>query len=271
MPIFQHILWGYELTYPDGWAHQPIQDADGFAALPEALDMAYTTENAGLLLARGEWNWARQPVEPFWNRHIAMLASMLGAKQVGSAPWQMGGASGLEAEIVLPKKDNRRLWAGVLGRDFRILHFVVVHPKDQRQQFQPLATAIISSLRFPPYIPGLAQTDEGLPLPPGYTPLDPQSVIHDIPNPQNWRAYAGQAGAGALQAFYLREAPAHDWDVTEYAPFPGPPDSPDNLGFARLRLRRGEQQITLGILPFDADKVTSSSPARLVYKIEPGA
>lgn len=186
---------------------------------------------------------------------------------MGSAPWQMGGASGLEAEIGLPKRDNRRLWMGVLGRDFRILHFIVIHPKDQRPQFEPHATAIISSLRFPARIPGLAQTSKGLPLPPGYTPLDPRSVIPDIPDPQNWRAYDGQAGAGALQAFYLRGAPVHNWDVVEYAPFPSPPDDPDNLGFARLRLRRGDQQVVLGIMPFDEEKVTSSSPAKLVFKV----
>ncbi len=263
MAVFQHVLWGYELTYPDGWVHQTIQDADGFAALPEALDMEYAGENAGMLLVRGEWNWARQPVEPFWNQHVGMLAGMLTAKQVGSAPWRMGGGSGLEAEIALPKRENRRLWLGILARDFRILHFIVTHPKDQRQQFEPQATTIISSLRFPPRIPGLKQTREGLPLPPNYIPVDPQSVINDIANPDQWRAYDGQDGAGALQAFYLREAPIHDWELVDYVPFPGPSE----LGFARFIMRRGEQQVTLGIMPFDEQKVTSSSPAKLVVKL----
>lgn len=263
MAIFQHVLWGYELTYPDGWVHQAIQDADGFAAIAEALDMDYTDQDAGLLLVRGEWNCARQPVEPFWNRHIGMLAGMLGAKQVGSAPWHIGGATGVEAEIVMPKRDNRRLWAGILARDFRILHFMVIHPKDQREQFEPAATKIISSLRFPPRIPGLRQTAEGLPLPPDYTAVDPVNIINDITDPEQWRAYDGKDSIGALQAFYLREAPIYDWEVAEYVPFPSPAD----LGFARLKLRKGDRQVTLGIMPFDKEKITSSSPAKLVLKI----
>jgi hypothetical protein len=263
MAIFQHILWGYELTYPDSWVHQAIQDANGFAAIAEALDMNYSDENAGLLLVRGEWNWSRQPVEPFWNRHIGMLAGILNAKDVGSAPWRIGGAAGLEAEIALPKKENRRLWAGILARDFRILHFLVTHPKDQRLQFEPAATAIIASLRFPPRITGLKQTREGLPLPPNYAPVDPKSIINDIADPEHWQAYDGQDGIGALQAFYLREAPIHDWELVEYVPFPGPGD----LGFSRLKMRRGDQQVTLGIMPFDKEKITSSSPAKLVFKV----
>jgi hypothetical protein len=263
MAIFQHVLWGYELTYPDGWVHQTIQDADSFAAVAEALNMDYLGSDAGQVLVRGEWNCARQPVEPFWNQHIGKLASMLGAKQVGSAPWHMAGATGIEAEIVLPKRDNRRLWAGILARDFRILHFVVTHPKDERLRFDPIATAIISSLRFPNRIMGLKQTREGLPLPPGYTPVDPLCIIPDISNSEQWRAYDGQNGIGALQAFYLREAPVHGWEITEYVPFPSPAD----LGFARLKLSKNDQQIMLGIMPFDALTISSSSPAKLVYKI----
>lgn len=263
MTIFQHVLWGYELTYPDGWVHQAIQDADGFAAIAEALNMDYSDQDAGMLLVRGEWNCARQPIEPFWNRHIAMLASMIGAKQVGSAPWRMGGATGLEAEIAMPKRDNRRLWAGILARDFRILHFMVIHPKDQRERFEPAATAIISSLRFPPRVLGLKQTAEGMPLPPDYTAVDPTSIINDIGDPEHWQAYDGKDGIGALQAFYLREAPIYDWELVEYVPFPSPAD----LGFARLKLRKGDRLVTLGIMPFDGEKITSSSPAKLVFKI----
>jgi hypothetical protein len=263
MPVFQHILWGYELTYPDDWVHQVVQDADGFAAIPEALDSEYFGPDAGQVMVRGEWNWARQPVEPFWNRHIGMLAGMLGAKQVGAAPWRIRNATGIEAEIVLPKRDNRRLWAGILARDFRILHFMVTHPKEDRQRFDPLATAIISSLRFPNRFLGIKQTRDGLPLPPGYTPVDPQSVIHDIADPQHWQAYDGQAGIGALQAFYLRESPIHDWEIDEYVPFP----SSSDLGFARLSMHRADQRVTLGILPFDTGKVTSSSPGKLVIKV----
>ncbi|HET9915114.1 MAG TPA: hypothetical protein VFQ13_24700, partial [Anaerolineales bacterium] len=150
MAVFRHILWGYELTYPDHWTHQSVQDADAFAppvpSIPpeetggfDALDPDHEGSSASQLLIRGEWNWERQPIEPLWNRHIGMLAGMLGARQVGSAPWKLGDATGLEAEIVLPKKDNRRLWTGILMRDFRVLHFMVSHPKKVREQFEPIA------------------------------------------------------------------------------------------------------------------------------------
>jgi hypothetical protein len=110
---------------------------------------------------------------------------------------------------------------------------------------------------------GIETTREGLPLPPEYSPVSPQSVLNDIAEPEKWRAYDGQSGIGALQAFYLREAPIHNWEVEEYVPFPSPAD----LGFARLRLRRGERVLTVGLMPFDEEKITSSSPARLVIKL----
>jgi hypothetical protein len=263
MAIFQHVLWGFELSYPDDWVHRSVLDVDSFAANIEALATDSVEVEAGQLNVRGEWNWSRQPIAPLWNEHIGKLAGMIGAKQVGSAPWMMGGATGLEAEIVMPKKDNRRIWTGILMRDFRVLHFLVIHPKEERASFEPIATKIIVSLRFPVRIMGLKQTREGLPLPPDYKRVDPKSILNDIAEPENWRAYDGKSGVGALQAFYLREAPIHNWDVEEYAPFPGPTD----LGFARLRLRRDDQRITLGIMPFDVEKVSSSSPAKLVYKL----
>ncbi len=266
--LFQHILWGYEFSYPDHWIHQEVQDADAFAphvlATPDALEPSYSGPDAGHLLVRGEWNWQRQPVEPLWNQHIGKLAGMLGAKQVGSASWKLGEAVGLEAEIVLPKKDNQRLWAGILMRDFRVLHFMVTHPKEVRDQFEPVVTKIISSLHFPNRMPGIKASREGLPLPPGYEPVDPQSILADISDRENWRAYAGKSGIGALQAFYLREVPIHNWDTEEYIPFPGPSD----LGFARLQLRKDDLKIMLGILPYDpSGTITSSSPANVVFKV----
>lgn len=264
MTVFQHILWGYEITYPDHWVHQPVQDTDVFAAITAALDPYYLEQDAGQVLVRGEWNWARQPIEPLWNRHIGMLAGLLGAKHVGSAPWRIGDATGLEAEIVLPKKDSRRLWSGVLMRDFRVLHFMVTHPKEARSQFEPVATRVISSLRFPNRVMGIRTSPEGLPLPPGYTQVDPQSILADISDPQPWRAYAGNAGIGALQAFYLRELPVHNWELEAYVPFPGPSE----LGFARFHLRRDNRQITLGMMPYEtAETGVSSSLANLVFKI----
>jgi hypothetical protein len=257
MSVFRHILWGYELTYPDGWFHQEVQDADGFAPYDSSPD-------AGQLQVRGEWNWQRQPIGPLWTQHIGMLAGMIGAKQVGSAPWKLGNAVGLEAEILLPKKDNRRLWTGILLHDFRVLHFMVTHPKEVRDEFEPVATKIISSLRFLNRILDIKVTREGVPLPPEYAPFDPKNILRDIREPEHWRAFSGKAGIGALQAFYLRELPVHNWEMEEYVPFP----SSSELGFARLQLRRDGLKIMLGLMPYDASgTVTSSSPANIVYKI----
>lgn len=264
MAIFRHILWGYELTYPDHWTYQLVQDADAFTVVDNGLDALYAGSDAGQLLVRGEWNWQRQSIEPFWNCHIAMLAGMIGSKQVGSAPWRLGNAVGLEAEIVLPKKDNRRLWTGILMRDFRVLHFMVTHPKEVRMQFEPVVTKIIFSLRFPNQIRGIKTSREGIPLPPGYKEVDPKSILTDISNPENWRAYSGKSGIGALQAFYLREVPVHNWEMEEYVPFP----SSSELGFARFQLHRRDLKITLGMMPYDASgTITSSSPANVVFKV----
>lgn len=264
MAVFQHVLWGYELTHPDHWIHQTVQDSDAFAATAEALNLHYFAPNAGYLLVRGEWNWNRQAIEPLWNQHIGMLAGMMGAKEVGSAPWKLGQAIGLEAEIVLPKKDNQRLWTGILTRDFRVLHFLVMHPKEVRETFQPQATEIISSLRFPNRILGIRASREGAPIPPDYASADPTTIIPDISDPEHWRAYTGRSGIGALQAFYIREIPVHNWDLEEYVPFPGPSEP----SFARLQLRRGDLKIMIGLMPYDpSGTITSSSPANIVLKI----
>jgi hypothetical protein len=269
MKKFRNILWGYELTYPPNWTHRFVEDADAFGdALVSDSEGLDAGQNAGQLLVRGEWNWERKPIEPLWNKHIGLMAGMIGAKQVGSAPWKLGDATGLEAEIVLPKKDNQRLWAGILMRDFRVLHFMVTHPKEARLDFEPVVTKVISSLRFPNRILGIKTSREGIPLPPGYEAVDPKSILPDVSDPANWRAYSGTAGIGALQAFYLREVPIHNWDMEEYVPFP----SLSELGFARLQLRRPKMKITLGMMPYDpsgssSGTITASSPANIVIKV----
>lgn len=263
MTVFRHILWGYELTHPDHWTHESVQDADAFS---EALASSDEGLVASQLLVRGEWNWERKPIEPLWNQHIGLMAGMIGAKRVGSAPWRLGDATGLEAEIALPKKDNQRLWTGVLMRDFRVLHFMVTHPKEARPEFEPVVTKVIASLRFPNRVLGIKANREGIPVPPGYEPVDPKSILTDLADSENWRAYSGTSGIGALQAFYLREVPIHNWEMEEYVPFPGPSD----LGFARLRLRRGNVKIMLGMMPYDGSgsgTITSSSPANVVFKV----
>lgn len=271
MNTFRHILWGYELTYPDHWTHQVVQDADAFSpSVPpvtaDAVDLNPEGLEGGQLLVRGEWNWERQPIEPLWNRHMGLMAGMIGAKQVGSAPWKLAEATGLEAEIVLPKKDNRRLWTGILMHDFRVLHFMVTHPKTARAKFEPVVTKVISSLHFPNRILGIKTNREGIPLPPEYNAVDPKTILTDISDPASWRAYSGKAGIGALQAFYLREVPIHNWEMEEYVPFP----STAELGFARLQLRRRDRKITLGMMPYDpsgSGTITSSSPANIVVKV----
>jgi hypothetical protein len=264
MTIFQHIYWGYEITCPDFWHHQKIQDTDYFVSNVKAVESNYDGSGAGQIQIRGEWNWSRQNVEPLWNTQLGKLASIFGAKNVSSAPWRLGEAFGLEAEIVLPKKDNLRLWTGILMHDFLILHFLVTHPKEEREKFEPEATKIISSLGFPKTIAGVQFSSEGLPLPPDFTAIDPQHILKDISDPDRWRAFSGVSDVGALQSFYLRELTLHKWKIVEYVPF----TSLSELGFARYKLEKDKQQITLGLMP--AEEVESgnkSTQSNIVYKI----
>jgi hypothetical protein len=263
MPGFQHLLWGYELTYPVDWVHRSIADTEGFASIPEAFEAGYEGPNAGQLLVRAEWNGARQPVEPLWNNHIGMMAGMMGAKDVGSAPWMIGGATGFEAEIKLPQKENRRLWAGILEREFIVLHFMVTHPHQERSWFEPAVTKVISSLSFATHTQGVHLIPEGLPLPPGYVTIDPVTVLPDIANPGAWRAFDGADQIGALQAFYWREAPNYGWQLLEFIPFPS---SVSDLGFARISLSKEGRSAILGLMPFGEENLTSASPARIVVK-----
>lgn len=269
MPVFTHPLWGYELNYPETWVHASLAQAQGFARRPEAFTDGYQGEGAGHLLVSAEWNAAEREVEPLWSRHIGLLASMLGARKVGAAPWNLRNASGIEAEILLPKQDTRRLWTGLLVFGRLVLKFMVMHPKAEREVFEPEATRIISSLRFPSTVPGTQLDEQGLPLPPGYTPADPEEIIEGIEVPGNggpspWSAYRGNAGVDALQAFYLREAPAHDWEIEEYIPFPHPEAS----GFARLKLRSQADRLILGLMPGGGGRPSASSPGDLVIKRE---
>lgn len=265
MPIFQHPLWGYELSYPDNWSHRTVEETEAFSANPDALEPSENGLVTGQILVRAELNYPPRLIEPVWNQHIAQVAGMLGARQVGSAPWQMSGATGIEAEIVLPKRENQRLWAGVLARGYVILKFAVTHPKEERKQVEPLATGIISSLNFIRSFDNLTINDWGLPLPPDYNPVMPSDLIQDIVDPENWQAFDGQSGIDALQAFYLRELENAGWEILEYVPFP----SVANLGFARMQLHKDDYSVTLGILPVGAEQVTPSSRGRLALKFIP--
>jgi hypothetical protein len=264
MTIFQNIFWGYEITYPDFWLYKQSSDTDCFIKSSESLDPLYEGEDAGQIAIRGEWNWAQKDIKPIWNEHIGLVAGLIGAKNIGSAPWRISDAIGLEAEIVLPKKDPRRLWTGILAHGFCVLHFMVIHPKEVREQFEPAATKLISSLRFPDTFADIAVTPEGIPIPPSYRKTDPKLVINDIDDPSIWCAYDGEAGIGALQSFYLRELPKHNWEISEYVPFTIASD----LGFARYKLRKDQQNLVLGLMPSGTKTVDSSPmPAKIVYKV----
>jgi hypothetical protein len=265
MPFFQHPLWGYELTYPESWTHRTVDEIEAFSTNPDAIGLELSGTVGGQILVRAELNYPPRLIEPVWNQHIAQVAGMMGARQVGSAPWRMAGATGIEAEIVLPKRENQRLWAGVLAHGYVILKFAVTHAKEERSQIEPAATSIISSLKFIKKINDLAFSEWGLPLPPGYQPATPSEIIQDIVDPQNWQAFDGQSGTDALQAFYLRELENAGWEILEYVPFP----SLVELGFARMQVHKGDYSVTLGILPFGTEAVTASSPGKLAFKFIP--
>lgn len=235
---------------------------EGFAANSAALTSDYKGEDSGQILVSCSWNSHQHQVEALWNQHIAKLAIALGSKQVGSARWQMGGANGVEAEIRLPKKDARRLWTGILQHGLTVLYIVVVHLKEERAKFEPLATQIISSLRFPTRIDGVLSNEDGLPLPSGYSSIQPESILTDLADTAHWRAYTGSCGVDALQAFYIREVRNFGWSVSEYIPYPSTAD----LGFARLRLVRENEEVMLGILPYGSE-LKGNLPGRVVVKI----
>ena len=246
MAIFQNLLWGIELTYPDEWVQQSHADTDGFAKTIEAFNRnGAVNEQAAYLLVRGEWNGRRKPIAPLWNQHITKLSIMLGAKRLGAAPFSIGGATGFEAEIQLPKRQNRRLWVGILARETVILHFMVSHPGEERADFEPQATKIISSLKFLDHSNNLSVNENGLPLPPRYTPVNPLSLVPDAQNNGTWQAYSGNSDIGALQAFYFRELPQYGWEISEFIPFP----NQVGIDFARLRIHKDNLTATFGILP----------------------
>ncbi len=246
MAIFQNQLWGFELTYPDDWTQKSNLGADGFAQKAEVFDqVGAANEQAAHMLVRGEFNGYRKPIPPLWNQYITKLSIMLGAKKLGASPFSMGGANGFEAEIQLPKKQNRRLWAGILARETTILHFMVSHPKEERAAFEPQASQIISSLRFLERVEGLATNANNLPLPPSYTSVLPSTLLPDVTEDGSWETYDGKSDLGALQAFYFRELPQHGWEIEEFIPFPNQVE----INFARLRIRKNDVLATLGILP----------------------
>ncbi len=243
MKSFQHPLWGYEIQIPNTWFHMRFKDKDGFAANPKAFEPDYEGERLGQLLIHGEWNALQKPAEVLWKQHISKTAMLLGAKDIASAPWSIKGYSGYEVEIVLPKKSEKRLWAGVLERGWLVLTFMVLHWKVNRESFEPLVSEVIKSLRFIEQAKGVSTTQKGIPLPPGVTPADPSTIINDILEPEAWQAYQSHHPLGQLQAFYTRELPQYEWDIEEYIPFPNQGEHP----FARYKINKGDRSSLIGL------------------------
>ena len=254
MRNFADPLWGYQLAYPDDWGEKKLGELQAFAANPEAFERTYSGPNAGYLMVRGEFNHTGESIDPLWNAHITKISMMVGAKNLGSAPLEIGGGSGYEAEIVMPKSRDQRLWTGILSYGLTILHLMAEHPLSQRDRFEPLATQIVSSLRFTSRNPDLITTETGIPLPPEFTTTEPASILTDINDPQDWLAFSGDATIGSLQAFYLRESSVYDWEIAEFIPYPNQTE----IQFARLQLTKGKQTAVLGILP-DIPETDSST------------
>ncbi len=261
MKIFQQYLWGYQLSYPDDWTHRTLGEIEGFAPMAEALEEGPGFSEGGHLLVRADWNGMLQPIDKLWSQHLAHTAGFIGAKNIGSANWEMGGAAGFEAEVVLPKKENRRLWAGILAFNFVVLQMALEHPRAERSAYQPVVTEILKSLRFLRSVEGVLENGCGFPVPPAYRSVPAHSIVPDAAEDQLWEAYHGDASAGALQAFYLRETQARGWKLQEMAPFPGP----FQLGFGRLRFEKESAQATLGVMPRGPD---ATSPADIVVRFE---
>jgi hypothetical protein len=251
-------LWGYRLVIPDHWTHKLSGDVAAFAANLETLDSEYTGLNAGHLLVRGEFNHTGENLSPLWASHITKISLMAGAKDLGSAPFELGGGTGFEAEIVLPKTKNQRLWTGLLSYGWTILHLMVSHPLDQRESFQPVVNQILTSLRFLTHYKTIDLTPESIPLPPETIPADPSEIIPDIKKPQNWYAYFSQASIAPLQSFYLRELTYLGWEIEEFVPYP----NQTSINFARLRIGKASHNVMLGIMPL----VDSAFPSAVVIK-----
>lgn len=245
MKIFQHQLWGFQILLPEGWSHKNFKSIDGFAADSRAFESNYEGDTLAQLLINGEWNSLNKPVFDLWQTHLGKSSLMLGAKNIASAEWTMAGAKGFEVEVVLAKKNPRRLWAGILENGMLVLTFLVLHWKENREEMEPLISKIISSLRYLKKLDRVYLTEDDLPLPEPFSPTDPLEIMPDIQDPENWQAYQTEFSTGALQAFYLRELLPLGWNITRYVPYPNFGELP----FAQVLMNKAGKVYSLGILP----------------------
>jgi hypothetical protein len=267
MPEFTEALWGYSLSYPSDWVALNLIGAHGFAPGRDSRLAGPVDQQSAHLLIQGEWNGLRQAVKPLWEEHLARVAGMVGARHIGSAPWNMAGASGLEAEIQLPKKTAGRLWVGLLSMDVILLKLMVYHPLIDRKWFEPQVTETIRSLTFIERAADALTGRHDIPLPPGSQELPPEQVLSDLEDPGSWSAYASPADLGALQAFYYREPLARGWVIEEFLPIPGQHD----LDFARLRLRKGQTIVGVGLIPSGEGRDSPQRRTLIAITANPGA
>lgn len=263
MTEFEQALWGYRLSYPEDWVHRSFPEAEGFAANRQGLEPDADGPGSGHLLIQAEWNGMRVPVEPLWEAHIARVAAMVGAHRVGSAAWGMGGAVGYEAEIVMPKKTENRLWAGFLARDWLVLKIMVAHPIEDRPWFEPIVTECLKSLSFPNHTDGVIVHESGAPLPSSCRPIDPSEALADLSDPGTWKVFETPHPFTGLHAFYAREAPAHGWQLEAFESFPGTNDP----GFSRARLRKDQVVVGLGLLAYRPEAGAPTWLGRIALKI----
>lgn len=263
MQNYTQPIWGYQLNYPDEWFHRRMQGVDAFAP----LDHLFKSNDQALqrchLLIQPEWNGMLERVEPLWEAHIARVAGMIGAKNLGTASWELAGASGLEAEIVLPRSSQERLWVGMLPFEHILLKFMVYHPLQERAWFEPKATQIMKSLQFLEHVTDIAITKNGIPLPNGCRDVDPLDVIIDADDIHRWLTFEVDETIGAVQAFYIREALPHGWTIEEFMPYP----NLEALTFARFRIVRGEQVAGVGLLPTGGQHGASGT-TRIAIKLK---
>ena len=135
-------------------------------------------------------------------------------------------------------------------RGFTVLNFVVLHLKEERAIFEPLATQIISSLRFPAEVAGVLTSEDGFPcrldMLPSRRKLSwkislTQLIGAPTMDKAGWTVYRHstcakrQTMVGRWQN--MRPSPALlSWVLRDF------------------KLVKGEQEVMLGILPYNGEE-----------------
>ncbi len=259
MPTFVHPLWGYALDYPDGWVWAEQGEVTAFGPDEDKLN-PNNLQQAAHFAIRPELNPYLRPIEPLWTAYITRVSIMKGAKKVGASPLKAGKLAGYESELLMPAKQQRRLWVGLLAAGGIILHLMLTHPIDEKATFQAPVSRMVQSLRFVAHTDDLAQNAAGVPLPPHYRPTAVESVLADTNAEQGWEAWAGDAPLAALQAFYLRELPQHGWKIAAYYPFPN--REPD-IRFASFLAQREGAQAIVALIPHGEHPIRGHLAIRL--------